>query len=196
MHISLFHSFFLHKFFIFNNNFWTNNLEIETIRIIPVSYKNNPISIINMISSTKPFYASLNSLHKVYFFTKFIKKNKSYKFIFLIFRFKINIKYLNSIIFDIIFFWKNFNIATNKIFKFFKNSSNLNYFLLLNDTKRTILKYSYINFFFLDFYCLITNIILIFNFRQKNDFLIFINFFKTLLFEGFFFKKRFINEKT
>lgn len=196
MEISLFHSFFIHKFFVFSDNFWIRNLKIESLRIVPITYKDNTVKLINLMISHKPLYLSLNSLHKVYFFTKFIKKNKSYKFIFLIFRFLLNLKYLNTIIFDIIFFWKNFSISINKIFKFFKNSSKLNYFIYLNDTKKVIIKYSYLNFFFLDFYYLTTNSILVFYFKKENDFLIFLNFFKTLLFEGFFLKKKIINEKT
>lgn len=196
METSLFHSFFVHKFFVFNNNFWQNSLKIESFKIIPFTSKNKPEMIINSIVSSKPFYAVLNSLHNVYFYTRFIKKNKSFKYLFLVFRFFISVKNINTIIFDIIFFWKNFSFSINKIFKFFKNSSNLNYFMILNDTKRVFIKYTYLNLFCLDFNYMVTNTFLIFYFREFSDFSLFVKYFKTLLFESFFLRKKFINEKT
>lgn len=195
--MNIFQCFFVHKFAIVNKNFWSDILKIENIKVIPVSFKNTVQMIMNTFISNKPFYSLTKSLNTLHFYTKFFKKNKSYKIIFLFFRFWLNIKHLKTIIFDIMIFWKNFSVATNKIYKFFKNSSKLNYFLVLNDTKRAIIKYTYLNFFHFDFRYLITNTVLIFYFKNSLDFHLFISFFKALLFENFFFdrRKRLINEK-
>lgn len=195
MQISLFHSFFIHKFFVFNNNFWSDILKIESVKIVPISLKNDLQATINNLIATKPFYVSLRILRNVYFYTKFIKKNKSFKSIFLIFKFYLDLRYLNGLIFDIIFFWRSLTVTVNKIYKLFRDPSVLNYFLILRESRRVVMKHTYINFFHLDFNYLVTNATLVFYFKHSLDFMLFLNFFKTLFSESFFFSKKLINEK-